>query len=54
MILFASFIGAGVGITLIVARGHDRAVPIPFGPYLAAAGFVAMLWGQQLLQWYLS
>ncbi len=54
VILFASFIGAGVGITLIVARGHDRAVPIPFGPYLAAAGFVSMLWGRQLLQWYLS
>jgi leader peptidase (prepilin peptidase)/N-methyltransferase len=35
-----------------VFRGHDRQIPIPFGPYLAVAGFVALLWGPQLLDAY--
>ena len=43
-----------VGIGLIVWRGHDRNIPIPFGPYLAGAGFVATLWGGDLMQWYLG
>ena len=33
-------------------RGRDRATPIPFGPYLAAAGWVQLLWGAQLIQAY--
>lgn len=49
-------ISAGVGLVaalgMIVFRGHDRQIPIPFGPYLAVAGFVAMLWGPQLLDAY--
>jgi len=49
-------ISAGVGLVaalgMIVFRGHDRQIPIPFGPYLAAAGFVAMMWGPQLLDAY--
>jgi len=55
VILLSALVGAIVGITIIVLRGHDRNVPIPFGPYLAAAGWVALLWGPQLnalyLQW---
>ena len=35
-------------------RGHDRQVPIPFGPYLSVAGFVAMMWGPQLLDAYMA
>ncbi|HWK52857.1 MAG TPA: A24 family peptidase, partial [Hyphomicrobiales bacterium] len=48
VILLSSFVGAVVGIGLIVLRGRDRNVPLPFGPYLAAAGFLALLWGREL------
>lgn len=54
IILLSSFIGAVVGIVLIVFRGRDRAQPMPFGPYLAAAGWVAMLWGHDLIARYLQ
>lgn len=53
IILLSAFAGAVVGITLIVARGRDRNIPIPFGPYLAAAGWVALMWGEQLVGAYL-
>lgn len=53
-ILFSSFIGAVVGIVLIVFARHGRSVPIPFGPYLAAAGVVALFWGKQLTRHYLN
>jgi leader peptidase (prepilin peptidase)/N-methyltransferase len=42
-----------VGIALIVIRGRDRNIPIPFGPYLAAAGWIALLWGPELVDSYL-
>lgn len=48
IILLSSFVGAIVGITMIVVRGQDRNIPIPFGPYLASAGYIALLWGDQL------
>jgi leader peptidase (prepilin peptidase)/N-methyltransferase len=48
VILLSSFVGAIIGISLIVVRGQDRNIPIPFGPYLASAGFIALLWGEQL------
>ncbi|MDJ0740316.1 MAG: A24 family peptidase [Gammaproteobacteria bacterium] len=54
VILMSSLVGAVVGIGLIVLRGRDRQVPIPFGPYLAAAGFVALLWGEQINRSYLQ
>lgn len=50
VILFSSGVGATVGIALIVLRGRDRNTAIPFGPYLAAAGLLAMLWGPMLTQ----
>lgn len=53
IILLAALCGALVGIALIVLRGRDRNIPIPFGPYLAGAGWIALLWGNQLLQSYL-
>ena len=52
IVLMSSFIGAIVGSIWIAWRGQDRATPIPFGPYLAAAGWVQLLWGPQLLQAY--
>jgi len=53
-ILLSSLVGAVVGITLIVAARHGRNVPIPFGPYLAAAGLIALFWGKSLTQAYLG
>jgi leader peptidase (prepilin peptidase)/N-methyltransferase len=54
IILLSSFIGAIIGIGLIVFQGRDRAKPLPFGPYLAAAGWVAMLWGDKIMREYLQ
>ncbi|MBV2235085.1 MAG: A24 family peptidase, partial [Sterolibacterium sp.] len=48
VILLSSVVGAVVGISLIVFARHGRSVPIPFGPYLAAAGIIALFWGPQL------
>lgn len=53
-ILLSSFVGALVGIALIVLARHGRNVPIPFGPYLAAAGVIALFWGKQINQTYLG
>jgi len=54
IILLSSVVGAVVGITLIVVARHGRNVPIPFGPYLAAAGIIALFWGPQLTRNYLG
>jgi leader peptidase (prepilin peptidase)/N-methyltransferase len=48
IILLSSIVGAIVGISLIVFAKRERSNPIPFGPYLAAAGMLAMLYGEQL------
>jgi leader peptidase (prepilin peptidase)/N-methyltransferase len=48
IILLSSIVGAVVGISLIVFAKRERSNPIPFGPYLAAAGMLAMLYGDQL------
>ena len=48
IILLSSLVGAVIGISLIVFRDQDRNVPIPFGPYLASAGFITLLWGDTL------
>ncbi|WP_425476571.1 prepilin peptidase [Arenimonas composti] len=52
IVLMSSFIGAIVGGALMALQGQDRDVHIPFGPYLATAGWVQLLWGESLLQWY--
>ncbi|HUV99339.1 MAG TPA: A24 family peptidase [Gallionella sp.] len=53
IILLSSLVGAVVGITLIVALKHGRNIPIPFGPYLAGGGLIALFWGPVLTQTYL-
>ncbi len=53
VLLLSAAVGALVGVTLIVARRHGRDVPMPFGPYLAGAGWVAMLWGREIVDGYL-
>ncbi|XOZ34897.1 prepilin peptidase [Halomonadaceae bacterium KBTZ08] len=54
IILLSSLVGAVVGIAMIAVRGHDRNIPIPFGPYLAAAGVIALWYGPELLDLWLA
>ena len=54
IIMMSAIVGAVIGIMLIVTKQHERSVPIPFGPYLAAAGWIAMLWGSDIVNWYLD
>jgi leader peptidase (prepilin peptidase)/N-methyltransferase len=53
-ILFSSMVGAATGVGLIVLARHGRNTPIPFGPYLAAAGVLALFWGPSLTALYLG
>jgi leader peptidase (prepilin peptidase)/N-methyltransferase len=52
VILLSSFVGAVVGITLLTVQGKDKSQPIPFGPYLAAAGFLTLLYGDWIVEQY--
>ena len=54
VILLSSVVGAVVGIALIVFAKHAREKPIPFGPYLAVAGLIALFWGEQINRRYLD
>lgn len=54
IILLSSLVGALVGISLVVLRRHAREVPLPFGPYLAAAGWIALMFGDALTRAYLD
>ena len=54
VILLSSFVGAVVGISLIVFARHGRDVPIPFGPYLVMGGMCALFWGDALIKSYLQ
>jgi leader peptidase (prepilin peptidase)/N-methyltransferase len=54
IILMSAAVGAIVGIALMVIRKHERSVPIPFGPYLAAAGWITLLWGEKIRSLYLD
>ncbi|MFK7994182.1 MAG: A24 family peptidase [Granulosicoccus sp.] len=54
IILLSSLVGAVVGLAIIAITRRDKNIPIPFGPYLAAAGWLAMLWGDDLTTWYYS
>ena len=54
IIILSSLVGSIVGITLIILRRHQREIPIPFGPYLAAAGWIALMWGDSITNAYLN
>jgi leader peptidase (prepilin peptidase)/N-methyltransferase len=54
IIIASSLFGTLVGGGLVLFRSHDRAHPIPFGPYLAMAGFISLLYGQELINLYLN
>lgn len=54
VIMLSSFLGAIVGLVFIVFFGRDRRLPIPFGPFLCAAGWVALMWGDAITRSYLQ
>jgi leader peptidase (prepilin peptidase)/N-methyltransferase len=54
VIMMSAIVGAIVGLALIFFRRHDRNVPIPFGPYLAAAGWISMLYGETIKNAYID
>ena len=53
IVLVSAVLGALIGSAWLLLRGRDRATPIPFGPYLAVAGWIQLLWGSQLIALYL-
>ena len=54
IIILSSLVGAVVGVAMILFKGHDRNKPIPFGPYLAAAGWIALIWGSDITRAYIQ
>jgi len=53
IVILSSLVGAVFGLTLILFRRRDRQIPMPFGPFLAAAGWIVLLWGELINQAYL-
>ncbi|WP_444946273.1 prepilin peptidase [Microbulbifer sp. VTAC004] len=54
VVVLSAAVGAIAGIAWSLAKGRDHRLPIAFGPYLAGAGWIAMLWGDQIIGWYLN
>ncbi len=52
-VLLSSLVGAVIGSIWLAMKGRDRATPIPFGPYLAVAGWIAFFWGDQMVDGYM-
>ena len=54
IIFLSSFIGSLIGVPLMLIKGADTRLAIPFGPFLALAAVIYLLWGRQMIAWYLS
>ena len=54
IIMMSAVVGVVINVVMIVTRGKDRSIPIPFGPYLAAAGWITMLWGETIRNAYID
>ena len=54
IILVSSVVGAIIGILMIMVGGKDRNLQIPFGPFLATAGWIALIWGDKIINGYSS
>jgi len=54
IIIISSLAGALIGVSMIMFKGHDKSKPIPFGPYLAIAGWITLIWGQYLTSAYIN
>ncbi len=53
VIVLSALVGAVLGVLAILVMGRDRELPIPFGPYLAAAGWISLMWGESINRYYL-
>ena len=53
-ILLSSLVGAILGIIILKTRGAANSTPLPFGPYLAVGGLIALFWGKAIVQGYLG
>lgn len=54
IIILSSLVGAVIGVIMILLTGRDRSQPMPFGPFLAGAGFIMLIWGPQISALYLN
>ena len=54
VIVLSSAVGAIVGLIVVSIGRKDRNLQIPFGPFLATAGWIALIWGDNMITWYLS
>jgi leader peptidase (prepilin peptidase)/N-methyltransferase len=54
IIILSSLVGAVFGLGMILLLGRDKSIPMPFGPYLAGAGFLMLIWGPELIAMYQS
>lgn len=54
VVLLSSLVGAVIGTTMVAVFRRDRSIPIPFGPYLAIAGWIALMWGDDINAAYLN
>ncbi len=54
ILLLSALVGSIIGVLLILLLGRDKNIPIPFGPYLASAGFISLLWGEAIKQFYFN
>ena len=54
IVLLSSMLGSVIGVSLILTGKQGRSKPIPFGPYLAVAGWIALIWGQEITDIYLK
>lgn len=54
IVLLSSLVGAIIGISMMIILGRDKNIPIPFGPYLAIAGWIALIWGDAINAAYLT
>jgi len=54
IILLSSLVGAVCGIALMIIKRRGKEIPIPFGPYLAMAGWIALLWGEDIMSGYIG
>lgn len=52
IVLLSSLVGAVIGIALMLLQGRDHQIPMPFGPFLAAAGWLCLLWGEPIQQFF--
>ena len=54
VVLLSSLVGAVFGVAMMALKRHRAGQTMPFGPYLAAAGMIAFVWGKPIVAWYLG